>query len=353
VVVWAAIGALLLAVVVYGWGRWILAGDFQHAPYGPDQISEGKEIGLRIYEFVSAALALWMIVRYLVKPLIRERRLTLDGMIIIGAVLTLFWDPLINATNFTFAYNAHHLFAFESWLKYMPGVSYATVARFPESPLFMGAYIWWIMASAIAGCAILRQLKARRPHWGLFRGYAVIFVLVTFLDLVIENGLIIRVLGAWNYVGVVEDLTLWPGSRYQMPIYICLLSGAWAVLLTAIRYQRDDQGLSIVERGANQLRVSSRGRTLVRFLAVTGAVQLSVIVLYIPWQIISLNADTSPKDAPSYMLDGMCGKGTDYACPNDEVPIPVGGSLHISPDDERLPEDIRVSENGARSENSR
>jgi hypothetical protein len=54
-----------------------------------------------------------------------------------------------------------------------------------------------------------------------------------------------------------------------------------------------------------------------------------------------LKADTFPP-MPSYLRAGICGEGTDYACPGKEfVPVPSRTSLHLAPDDPRLPEHVR------------
>jgi hypothetical protein len=48
--------------------------------------------------------------------------------------------------------------------------------------------------------------------------------------------------------------------------------------------------------------------------------------------------------APSYVRNGICGEGTAYACPNRYVPMPSRASLHIGPDDQRLPDSVRAQQ---------
>ncbi|HTC81689.1 MAG TPA: spirocyclase AveC family protein, partial [Acidimicrobiia bacterium] len=109
-----------------------------------------------------------------------------------------------------------------------------------------------------------------------------------------------------------------------------------------LRWFRDDRGLSVAERGAERLRLSGPPRTALRFLAVTGFIHVWFIVGYfVPYNFFALKADTFPP-MPSFLRAGICGQGTDYACPSGAVPIPHGRSLHVAPDDPRLPADVRA-----------
>jgi hypothetical protein len=44
---------------------------------------------------------------------------------------------------------------------------------------------------------------------------------------------------------------------------------------------------------------------------------------------------------PSYLREGICGNGTDYACPGADVPIPSRTSYHLRPDDPHLSPEAR------------
>ena len=334
---WALIGGVLLSLALYGWIRWLLDGDFQPAPKGTDEISDARLLSLQIFQIVSSVTALYIVWRFLLKSLVQERRLTFDGMIVISAFLIWYWDPFTNAYNMTMGYNGY-LWNYESWIRYIPGIPFANVHHFPEPPALVSAYMWWLVASMLLGCAMMRQMAIRWPQTSLFARYSVIFGTFFFLDIVVEGLLIIRGLQLWNYVGVVHGLTIWAGHWYQLPIYQCVIAGLWAVMFTALRHHRDDRGLSLVERGVDKLQISPRGKMAVRFLAVTGAAQLIVFSFFGLWSVMAINANSSPADTPSYMLDGICGKGTDYACPSKHVPIPTSDSLHITPSDPRLPQ---------------
>jgi hypothetical protein len=113
--------------------------------------------------------------------------------------------------------------------------------------------------------------------------------------------------------------------------------------LSTFRYFRDDTGLSFVERGVRDLALPPRARQLVSTLAVIGFAHSWVVAAYfVPFTLsVALQADTAPR-LPSYMRDGLCGGRTDYACPSEYVPVPSGDdSLHVRPDDPRLPPGVR------------
>jgi hypothetical protein len=67
---------------------------------------------------------------------------------------------------------------------------------------------------------------------------------------------------------------------------------------------------------------------------------MTFIVFFLPYTWFALKADSFPK-LPSYLLTEICGRGTPYACPSREVPIPSRRSLAIAPDDPRLSAEAR------------
>ena len=93
-------------------------------------------------------------------------------------------------------------------------------------------------------------------------------------------------------------------------------------------------------RGARQIGIAGRcirdkPRTGLRFLALTGFVNLAFLVIYsLPMAITGLYADSYPKDVTSrsYFLNGLCGPGTPYACPGPKVPVARRGSVRLGLD---------------------
>ena len=205
-----------------------------------------------------------------------------------------------------------------------------------------GFYAIFMFGSAVFGCWYLRTLAARKSNASHLRLFLHLFLVVLIIDMVVENVFMRTQFAA--YPGVIHSLSVFAGKYYQFPLYEPFIIAGFACGMTAIRWFRDDRGQSIAERGAQTLRIDGRGRTAVRFLAVTGLVHTWFLLAYfVPYNFFALKADTFPP-MPSFLRAGICGQGTDYACPSGSVPIPHGTSLHITPDDPRLPADVRASQ---------
>jgi hypothetical protein len=337
---WAGIGAVSTFVVLRGLVAWIAGPDFRSSPKGSDPISDTKLLALHCFEGAVFTVGLFMLWRYLVRPLVQERRFTLDGMMLVAVLLMYFYDPLDNYFNYTFSYNAHFL-NFASWAREIPGLQAPNQRFFPEPFLVMGGfYAIFMFGSAVFGCWYLRKLAAKRSDVSNLRLFAHLFLIVVVIDTVVENVFMRTQFAA--YPGVVHSLSVFAGKYYQFPLYEPFIIATFACGMTAIRWFRDDRGQSLAERGSETLRFNGRGRTAVRFLAITGLVHAWFILGYfVPYNFFALKADTFPA-MPSFLRAGICGQGTDYACPSSSVPIPHNNSLHITPDDTRLPADVRA-----------
>jgi hypothetical protein len=170
----------------------------------------------------------------------------------------------------------------------------------------------------------------------------VVFGTMALMDLVLELTTIS--LELWAYPGVVRSWALFPGTRFQFPIYQPLVIGLWCGGLTAIRYFRDDRGRCFAERGIEHVKLGPKGSRLLSFLAITGLMHVWMIVgLFIPYALFTMKVDTWAP-TPSYMRAGVCGDGTAYACANDLVPIPDRNSISVSPDDPRLPASVKAEQ---------
>ena len=334
--VWALVGTTSTVLVASIWIRWLTSDEVIAAPKGPDEFNAAKELFIRGVEVASVVAALYMVWRLLLRPVLRERVLTFDGMLVVSCLLVWVYDPLMNYFNFSFNYNAY-FFNRGAWVNFIPGWSAPNLNRMPQPLLFIGgAYIWYVVGCALLGCFVLRRLKTRFPTMGRGAMFATLALSIA----VLEAGLEIVFLRTeiWTFPAAPRSITLFAGTRYQLPLVGPLLAGVFAAGMTYFRYYRDDRGRTICERGVDALGLSPVRRRAVSLMAVTGFVHLWIFVsFYVPWTMVALKSDTSPPDLPSYMRSGICGKGTDYACPDKLVPIPKRGSLHLVPDDPRLP----------------
>jgi len=329
----------MLAVIVVGWTRWLLGPYSTPSPVGPDKIETWRMAVVRLVEAASTTVALVLVWKFLARPILRDRRISFDGMLLMACWFLWFWDPVDNYFNFSFSYNAHFV-NLASWTRYIPGWEAPNQQLFPE-PLFLngGLYVWFTFGAALIGCAVLRKAKARYPQLSTFGLFTVLVAVFAVLDLVVEGAFIWT--GMFAYPGAPHSLTLWAGTPHQFPLYEPFMVASFGTGMTAIRHFRDDRGRSFVQRGIDTARLPERAKTFVSFLSITGFVHFFVFVGYfLPYNWMAMKADTFPA-MPSYHRAGICGAGTDYACPSQYVPVPSRDSLHITPDDPRLPAKAR------------
>jgi hypothetical protein len=120
-----------------------------------------------------------------------------------------------------------------------------------------------------------------------------------------------------------------------MPVNENLQWGLTWGLMACLRYFRNDKGESLAERGLAKLNLSSKRKQAVRFLALVGIMNTTMFVFFnLPHQWFSTHADFFPAEIQerSYFTNGMCGLGTNYACPGPSVPMSSGpDSGHATP----------------------
>lgn len=344
---WAPLGVLCLVVIAQGWIRWLLSDDASPVPIGPDRLAGWRYGLMRTVEFGVLAVALVLVWTVVLRPLLRERQLSFDGRLMIGMWLLWFWDPVVNYFNFSFAYN-HQLVNLGNWVRFIPGWEAPNQQYMPEPLLFVGgSYVVLTFGGSLLGCAVLRLLHGRYPRLGRLGLYSALGAFIVVVDFFLEAMLFIRT-GIFAYPGAPHSLTLWAGDQYQFPLYQPIGLAVFVLIMSAVRWERDDHGRSFAERGVDELQIPRRACSIVSFLALCGFMHVTFLVTYyVPYNWFALKADTFPA-LPSYMRAGICGKGTDYACPSEFVPIPSQTSLHIRPDDPDLPEPVRARQGSGR-----
>lgn len=314
VAVWAAVGVAVLAVETFAISRWIVSGEATRTPAGPDPIPEWMTIAAHTVEVVCWAVSAWILWRFLIRPWRQEGRITFDGIVILVCA-TLFWlDPLYQYTRPWSNYNAV-FFNLGSWAK-LPGAPNAYANLFPEPLIFASSlYIAMVFGGMAAAGAFMSGLRRRWPHLSRRTLAATCLLFLFVVDIVLEGLVFVR-MGLYVFPGASGPM-LFKGRYYQFPFdySICVTVTWWA--WSCIRYFRDDQGRTIVERGIDRLRVSERRRTTVRFLALAGVLHLSGLLLFVlPMNIRGLHANPWPDDFRnrSYLHAGLC-SGPDVPCP--------------------------------------
>jgi Spirocyclase AveC-like len=324
VLVWALVGAAFIVFEAVVLARWVFGPNFKATPPGRDEVSSGQQalyIALQIAVPIAAVVCVYF---WVIRPWWRERRLTTDGMLAISGAMIFFWDMSMNYTSVSLLYNSHLVnrgaWANGSWPTWIS----PHANNLPE-PLFVciPGYTALVFSQVVFILWLLRKAKARWPGMGVLGIIATIFVGLTIVDTIIET-LLLRS-GVYAYPGSIRAITLFAGHTYQLPLSETVLFGGVGLgAIAVLSYFRDDRGNTLVERGIDTLKISTKGRQLVRFCAIFGAVHASFLVLYMaPQQWFAVQSDPFPTGYKSFMINDMCASGSDgNTCPGPGVPMP-------------------------------
>ena len=331
--VWAFFGGALLLFQIYVWTRWVTGPYFVRVPAGPTDPPTYMKVMLLVncaFMVVGFPAAVWW---FLIRPWLRERRVTLDGMLFVSCALFFFQDPLLNYSNTWCTYNMW-LWNRGSWTSNIP--SWIS----PESPghqvgeplpINMPGY-GLVLVTLMVGCFAMKKIKQRWPDISNFRLVLATYVFCFFFDFVME-GLILLPIGLFVYPGAIQAVSFNAGTYYQWPVYEGLMWGAVMTALCCLRFFTDDRGRTVVERGLDHVRGGVFRQQLVRFLAIFAACSGAFFFFYnVPAQWFGLHADPWPEDVQkrSYFSQSVCDENT--PCPNPVLPIPTKRSGYIDVD---------------------
>ncbi|MHB8693811.1 MAG: spirocyclase AveC family protein [Solirubrobacteraceae bacterium] len=313
---WAAFGAVGIAVALETWVRWITSSDFTKPNPGPDHYRSMTY--LTIFEIASCTLAALFLWRLVIRPWIRERRMPLDGKILIGLTLSYFVDPILNLYSPTFAMNAHSV-SFGSWANQLPFYTAPHQDRFAEGLLWAPElYMYFGLLAAIAGCWLLDRMRARFPRASTATLYTVLFAIFVCADFPAEWFAIVRP-QIYVFAGVPKDFSLFAGTLHQFPIYQSLFAAVFAIMITWLRDSKDTHGRTAVERGLDTLSISNARKGLLSFLAVTGFMLACVLGYFLPYSWAATSADTYVR-LPSYLSTAAyCGTPGTPSCSSQTI----------------------------------
>lgn len=346
--IWAAAGGALLVLQLYVWIRWVTGPYFQRVPAGPTDPPMYMKAFLTMNSVVVCVglpIAIWW---FIIRPWRRERRITLDGMLLVSMGLMFFQDPLLNYFNTWCTYNTW-LFNRGSWSSNIPGwVSPEEPGHQVPEPILVNApgYAAGVLMITIFGCWVMRRIKSRWPNISNFRLIVATYAFTFVLDFVMEAGFMLP-FGLYTYPGAIRAVSFSAGTYHQWPVYEGLMWGGVQAGLCGLRFFTDDRGRTVVERGLDHVRGGVVRQQLSRFLAVFAGVSACFFFFYnVPAQWVGMHADPWPADhlKRSYFNGGICGDGTNVPCPDPVLPIPTKRSGFIDsngklvlPEGSRLP----------------
>jgi len=331
---WAFLGALILAFELYVLISWISGPYFKHVAAGPTAEPGWMRTVQDIWQPAGVIAALFCLYWFIARPWIRDRAVTTDSLMVAAFATLWFEDPLSAYYGHWFTYNAN-LINFGSWVHSVPTwMAYEKPGHMLVEPIVLIApvYVYFIVVGTLLGSFVMRRAAARWPHLSTLQLIGICFGAMALLDLVAE-GLIWLPLGFWEYPGGIG--MLFPSTYHKFPINEMLTIATTFTGIACLRHFRDDHGRTLVERGLDRLKVSRGAQVGIRFLAVAGAVHLILFLGYnVPNSFIGAHSRPWPKDLQqrSYLTDGVCGAGTDNACPGPGIPLNRGtSSIRIDP----------------------
>lgn len=334
---WIVLGLVFLCAEASTLAQWVLSPDFRPSPVGADPLPEGMLRNIRTMEVITVLAMAVTIFQFLIRPLVTRGELTIDGKLVIGMGLCWWLDTLYNYTNFTWYYNAYTL-NMGSWLSFVPGQLAPGQETWPE-PIVCAGLLWFGSFALFARFASVLYGRYRQafPRASHLHSACVLFVFCAVLDFFFENAFIR--MGVFGFAGVWSPATLWAGTAHQFPLYEPIMYGGALTGLTLFRYYRDDKGQTFCERGIRDLKIGTTAKNLLSAVAVIGFCQSLVLFGWmLPYQWFAVKVDSFPPLA-SYNRAGVCGKGTERACPDGSFGLPTRNMAQefvVRPNDPRL-----------------
>src|SRR5215470_5867436 len=91
---WAFVGALITAFMAYVMIRWITGPYFERVDPGPTPLQEWMKISLVAWQVILPSVWIYFFWRFVVKPWRAERRIGVDGLILLAATTIVFQDGI-------------------------------------------------------------------------------------------------------------------------------------------------------------------------------------------------------------------------------------------------------------------
>jgi hypothetical protein len=317
----------VVGVVFLVWQAWTIVAWLKDT--GLHQITRYRDrtsaswYAARCYEGLAIVMAI-AVAAYVIRGILRQRRLTFDAMFCIGGALVYWLDPGSNLAQPLFMYSSNWVNV-QNWCGHMPFVVNPDCGRLPEPILFDGLlYTFGLLLFVMVLNALMRKARQRWPDISVARLVGFVFVLGMLADVALETPMYL--LRLWSFPGAPDSGSVFAGSGRKYPWIEVVVAGGTFALLACVRYFRDDKGRSVVERGSDHL--ATRVRSILSVLALVGLLNSVWLFGGVVEAIVGLYS--SPYRAmPAHIVNGMCDApgitGTRYGpCPGSpgyRIPI--------------------------------
>ena len=294
---WAALGLVVTLFSLVTVGRWWGSADqFMPVVLTPELAMPAAGVHrIRLLEAVSSAIAVAALCLGLLRPWWRSGQAPIQGLVMVGALVSYVFDTTVNYDGYVMAWNVHSL-NFGTWAAFFPG--HSGPVRYAEALLWgPPMYVYFGVVLGSIQWAVFRAGQRALGRWpAALLGVAVAFM----LDMLAEV-FIIHATEAYAWARVVGALSLWPGTQGQFPLDESLWVAVYSSLYVLLLSSAARGGESFVERGVGRL---PRATHLpVRALAAVGFASVPTLVYFTGFYAFSRFADTAAP-LPVYLLSG-------------------------------------------------
>jgi hypothetical protein len=321
--VFAFLGVMLVIFECYVLIKWVTGPFFARVPSGPSEPPALMQGILIAWQVGSIPATLGLTYWYVIRPWMRDRKLGIDGILVISFLTVWFQDPLSSYGGHWFTYNTW-MINFGSWVNSVPGWnSYGKPGAMLSEPILFTpfAYSYIFVIVMLIGSWFMRTVRRRYPTMSNLGLIASCYAFMMVFDFVLE-GLLWLPMGIFAYQG--GHWGIFPNTYHKFPVHEALTIGAVFCAVACLRYFLNDKGQMVFERGVEDVRGGEVRKTTLRAFAAIFAIQGAMFLGYnVPNFWVGMHSTEWNQDIQkrSYFTSGICGENTNRPCPGPAVPL--------------------------------